>query len=89
MVEMIRTHFQTMAVGKVDITLVGIVLGLLALGSLEIYICHMTVVAKGLPPNVLLVMAHVETMDMVARVFTLDTISLGMSEKSRKQADHC
>ena len=87
MVEMVGTHFQTMTVSLLDVAKVCLVLCLLAFCGLEIYVGHVAVVAQCLPPHVALVMAHVQAVDVVACVFTLNPIRLGTNSHGREDTD--
>ena len=75
-VEVVGAHFQTIAVGQVYVALVGVVLQLLSFRGLEVYIVHVAVVAKGLPEHVALIVAHVQTVYVVAGVFALYAVVL-------------
>ena len=86
-IEMIRPYLQPMGMGQVNVVLVGVVLGFFALGGLEIDVSHVAVVAKCLPPDIALVVAHVKAVDVVASVFTLYPIGLGTSKKGREETD--
>lgn len=79
MIKMVGTNIQTVFVGQINIALISGILIFFTFGSLEIYVCHVAVVSKCLPPDVFLVVAHVKTMDVVACVLTLDTIRLAMA----------
>ena len=87
MIEMIRTDLQPIAMGQFDVPLVGLVLCLLSFGGFEIYVGHVAVVSKRLPPHIALVMTHVKTMDVVAGVLALNPIRLGMTIHSREYSD--
>ena len=77
-VEMIRTHFHSVAMSQVDILLVFAVDVGSALGSFQINVSHLRVVAHGFPEHVALIMTQVDAVNVPTSVFALH---LGMGSQ--------
>ena len=77
-VEMIRTHFHSVAMSQVDILLVFAVDVGSSLGSFQINISHLRVVAHGFPEHVALIMTQVDAVNVPTSVFALH---LGMGSQ--------
>ena len=77
-VEMIRTHFHSVAMSQVDILLVFAVDVGSSLGSFQINVSHLRVVAHGFPEHVALIMTQVDAVNVPTSVFALH---LGMGSQ--------
>ena len=77
-VEMIRTYFHSVAMSQVDILLVFAVDVGSALGSFQINVSHLRVVAHGFPEHVALIMTQVDAVNVPTSVFALH---LGMGSQ--------
>lgn len=70
-VEMIRTYFHSVAMSQVNILLVFAVDVGSALGSFQINVSHLRVVAHGFPEHVALIMTQVDAVNVPTSVFAL------------------
>lgn len=77
-VEMIRTHFHSVAMSQVDILLVFAVDVGSSLSSFQINVSHLRVVAHGFPEHVALIMTQVDAVNVPTSVFALH---LGMGSQ--------
>ena len=77
-VEMIRTYFHSVAMSQVDILLVFAVDVGSSLGSFQINVSHLRVVAHGFPEHVALIMTQVDAVNVPTSVFALH---LGMGSQ--------
>ena len=68
-----------MAVSQVYVSLISGILCFFSFGRLKINVRHVAVVTKRFPPNVFLVVAHIEAMYVVACVLALDGVRLAMA----------
>ena len=73
-VEVVRPHLQAVLLRQRDVLGVALVDVGAALGSLEVDVGHLAIVADGLPEHFALVVAHVQAVDVVASVLTLDGV---------------
>ena len=81
-VEMIRTHFHSVAMSQVDILLVFAVDVGSSLGSFQINVSHLRVVAHGFPEHVALIMTQVDAVNVPTSVFALH-LGMGSQEIGR------
>lgn len=73
-VEMVRPDLESITACQLDIMQVSFVNARTSFAGFQVYVIHLTVCAYRFPPNVTLVVAHVETVDVVTCVFTLNVI---------------
>ena len=76
-IEMIRAHFQTVAVSDTKVVLITLVDTVAAFCGFDIYIRHARVLAYYLPKDIALIVADVYAMDVCTRVLTLNQGCLG------------
>ena len=69
---MVRADLQPVSVSHLNVTLEGGVNAVTALGSFQIDIGHIGIVAYRLPEHVALIMTHIYAVYMRARVLALD-----------------
>ena len=70
--EMIRSHFQAVAMGQFDITLIALVNTVATLRGLQIDIRHLCVLAYRLPEHLTLIVRQIDAVHMAASVLTHD-----------------
>ena len=69
---MIRSHFQAVAMGQFDVTLIALVNTVATLRGLQIDIRHLCVLTYRLPEHLPLIVRQIDAVHMAAGVFTHD-----------------
>ncbi len=81
---MVGADLEPVTMGKIDVALIAWIDVVAALGSLQIDIGHVRVLADGLPENIALIVAEIDAVNMAAGVFAGQIrILLGMGLKGQ------
>ena len=79
-VEVIAAHLQPILMGKLDVALEHGINAVATLGSLQIDVSHLGIVAHRLPEHLTLIVAQVDAMRMRTSILTLE-IRVGTSNR--------
>ena len=69
---MVRTHLQAITVSQINIPLIFGIDTVTTLSGFQIDICHLGILAYGLPEHLTLIMTHIQSMHMFAGILTTD-----------------
>jgi len=87
-VEVVGAHLHPVLPGHIDVVHVGFIDVAATFRCLQIAVVHTSVVAYGLPEHLSLIVAHVQSVDVVASVFALyGVLRIGKSKGSQAQYD--